>query len=180
MSTSPDTTSLRRAIGQRLAEERVGLKLNQDELGQIVGKSRRAISAWEAGDQTPDAEALALADARGMDVLYVVTGRRGAVLSTAQQLLVTYTRNVPEQAMNAVLLTARTIGSYAAGLDPETISSRAEAEASKPPQANVQEPTTSMTFHAEVGNAAGRDINTGSNRSPVLKRMVSKKPRSVG
>lgn len=159
MSTSPDTAKLRRDIGRRLAEERVGLKLNQDELGNIVGKSRRSIAAWEAGEQTPDADALALADMHGMDVLFVVTGRRGAVLSESQQLLVSYTRNVPEKALDAVLVTARTIGAYASGRDIEAAAPTADPSSDGGQGAK-------MVFNAKVTHAAGRDIN---NTGPAVK-----------
>lgn len=159
MSTSPDTAKLRRDIGKRLAEERVGLKLNQDELGNIVGKSRRSIAAWEAGEQTPDADALALADMHGMDVLFVVTGRRGAVLSESQQLLVSYTKNVPKKALDAVLVTARTIGAYAAGRELDEAAPTAVQPADDSQGAR-------MVFNAKVTHAAGRDIN---NKGDVVK-----------
>ena len=159
MSTSPDPNLTRREIGRRFAEERVGLRLNQDEMGVIVGRARRAIAAWEAGDQTPDAEALALADERGMDVLYVVTGRRGAVLSESQQLLVSYTRNVPEKALDAVLVTARTIGAYALGREVE----EAAPDTDQSPDGSQ---AARMVFNAKVTNAAGRDIN---NNGGVVK-----------
>ena len=156
MSTSPDTSKLRRDIGRRLAEERVGLKLNQDDLAQIVGKSRRSIAAWEAGEQTPDADALALADMHGLDVLFVVTGRRGAVLSESQQLLVSYTRNVPEKALDAVLVTARTIGAYASGREVEEAAPATD-------QSSDGSEAARMVFNAKVTHAAGRDINNNGN-----------------
>lgn len=64
------------SIGARLKEERVRLKLNQDEFGDACGVRRRAISTYESGERTPDAWMLEKASAIGVDVTYVITGKR--------------------------------------------------------------------------------------------------------
>lgn len=64
------------SIGARLKEERSRLKLNQDEFGEACGVRRRAISTYESGDRTPDAWVLENASKIGVDVTYVITGKR--------------------------------------------------------------------------------------------------------
>ena len=63
-------------IGKRLKEERQRAGLSQPALAAIAGASKSAVISWEKGTSAPTATALAeLADA-GIDVLYVVTGKR--------------------------------------------------------------------------------------------------------
>lgn len=64
------------SIGARLKEERTRLKMNQDEFGQACGVRRRAISTYENGGRTPDAGMLENAYKVGVDVTYVITGKR--------------------------------------------------------------------------------------------------------
>jgi transcriptional regulator with XRE-family HTH domain len=79
-------------IGSRLREERERLGLSQEELAAVGGVTKRTQHMWERGDQTPNGEVLSLAAAHGVDVLYVLTGRREAAsvpstdLSNDQQL----------------------------------------------------------------------------------------------
>lgn len=63
-------------IGQRIRAERERLRLNQVDFASLGGVQKNAQINYEAGKRAPDASYLAaLADA-GVDVLYVVTGRR--------------------------------------------------------------------------------------------------------
>lgn len=64
------------SIGARLKEERTRIKMNQDEFGKACGVRRRAISTYENGERTPDAGVLESADKIGVDVTYVITGKR--------------------------------------------------------------------------------------------------------
>lgn len=67
---------MRQDVGPRLREERDRLGLNQVDFGTLGGVSRRSQVAYESGDGAPDADYLVkIADA-GVDVLYVLTGRR--------------------------------------------------------------------------------------------------------
>ncbi|AQZ99061.1 hypothetical protein B5M06_13180 [Comamonas kerstersii] len=65
------------SIGQRLREERERLKVSQERFAAIGGVQKRAQINYEAGDRTPDAEYLAGVAMAGVDVAYVVTGKRG-------------------------------------------------------------------------------------------------------
>lgn len=75
----------RLSIGERLREERDRLNLNQEEMGNLGGVSKRTQAAWERGEQVPHAEYLALVAAGTVDVLYVVTGQRVAQAQALSQ-----------------------------------------------------------------------------------------------
>lgn len=64
------------AIGSRLQEERKRLGFNQDVFAQQVGVAKRTLAGYESGTGEVGALALAHAATIGVDVLYVVTGRR--------------------------------------------------------------------------------------------------------
>lgn len=157
------------AIGHRLAEERVAKRLNQDQLAEAVGKSRRSVAAWEAGDSMPDADSLAVADQMGIDVLYVITGRRGGVLSEQQSLLVSYTKGMPDEAMQVTLQSARVLGHYSVGVqqrsDPTVGTVAATQQGSKA--------TFHQSFHDKVGQVIDGDMTIQGNLS--LKMSDSKK-----
>lgn len=63
-------------IGERLKEERERLGLNQTEFAAKAGASKNSQYNYEKGERSPDAVYLAAADEMGVDLLYVVTGRR--------------------------------------------------------------------------------------------------------
>lgn len=67
-------------IGDRLREERERLRLSQGAFGAIGGVKGNAQGNYEKGDRFPDAAYLALVAAKGVDVLYVITGRRTPAL----------------------------------------------------------------------------------------------------
>lgn len=67
---------IRNLVGARLKEEREKLAWPQALLGQVASVSKRSVAAWESGETAPGADALALLSAKGVDVLYVVTGMR--------------------------------------------------------------------------------------------------------
>ncbi|WP_143742846.1 hypothetical protein [Maricaulis sp. W15] len=64
------------AVGRRLREERIRLDASQEAFAQTVGASKRALIEWEKGATSPKVCHLARWDEIGLDVLYVVTGRR--------------------------------------------------------------------------------------------------------
>lgn len=68
--------SLRGAIGARLREERERLGVSQALFSGNAGVSRMSQVNYESGKRTPDAEYLRTVAEAGVDVLYVVTGKR--------------------------------------------------------------------------------------------------------
>lgn len=64
--------------GGRLKEERFRIDMQQIDFAEACGVSRGALLKWEKGEAAPNATALAVMDDLGIDVLYVVTGRRSS------------------------------------------------------------------------------------------------------
>jgi len=64
------------SIGERLREERVRLALSQELMGETAGVRKQAQLKYEKGERHPDAAYLERLAAIGVDVLYVLTGRR--------------------------------------------------------------------------------------------------------
>ncbi|WP_199796463.1 helix-turn-helix domain-containing protein [Ectopseudomonas mendocina] len=87
-------------IGERLKEERERIGLNQTEFAAKAGASKNSQYNYEKGERSPDAAYLAAADEMGVDVLYVVTGRRTPEASSSfngdEVDLVEHYRQLPE------------------------------------------------------------------------------------
>ncbi len=66
-------------IGSRLRQERERLGLSQKVFGEIGGVEANAQGKYESGDRAPKADYLSRVAARGVDVLYVLTGSRTPV-----------------------------------------------------------------------------------------------------
>lgn len=64
------------SIGARLSGERHRLGLTQEQFAKLGGVQRRAQAHYEAGKRTPDANYLAAISGGGVDVIYLLTGRR--------------------------------------------------------------------------------------------------------
>ncbi|MCT8273371.1 MULTISPECIES: helix-turn-helix domain-containing protein [Xanthomonas translucens group] len=74
-------------ICTRLREERVRLGMNQQELADIGGVSRKTQSAYEGGLTAPDVAYLSRVEARGVDVHYVIGGARESAPPTGHVAL---------------------------------------------------------------------------------------------
>ena len=70
-------------IGERLREERTRLGLSQTDLASTGGVGKTTQINYEKCERSPDAAYLAAAAAVGVDVLYVLTGRRTPVAADA-------------------------------------------------------------------------------------------------
>lgn len=64
------------SIGDRLREERQRLDLNQTQMGESGGVTKKTQMLYEAGDRFPDAAYLAAVAKSGVNIGYVVTGER--------------------------------------------------------------------------------------------------------
>ena len=61
----------RRLVPGRLRDARMAKRLNQAELGEAIGKTRQAVSAYETGEKTPEGITLAaIAQVLEQPVLY--------------------------------------------------------------------------------------------------------------
>ena len=90
-------------IGFRLKQERERLGLNQAEFGDIGGVRKNAQSNYELGERFPSAEYLERIAMRGADVLYIVTGRAGGVLSPEESTLLAGYRAMDDRGRAMVL-----------------------------------------------------------------------------
>ena len=83
-------------IGARLREERERLGLNQEGFGQLGGVRKQAQLLYEKDERKPDSDYLVAVAAAGVDVLFVLTGRRQSDLpagdASEQRLLENFRR----------------------------------------------------------------------------------------
>jgi transcriptional regulator with XRE-family HTH domain len=116
-------------FGGRFREERRRLGLNQQEIADAAGLSKRAMGTYERGVRSPDAELLMRLIDLGLDVYYVLTGKRmGTRLDLdpmQRSLLDDFERCSPEQQVELVKYAALVAG----GVTP----SASTTPASKPP-----------------------------------------------
>jgi len=63
-------------IGVRLKEERERLCLTQPDFAQAAGAGKRTLIEWEKGTTSPNAVQLSALEEIGVDVYYVLTGKR--------------------------------------------------------------------------------------------------------
>ncbi|WP_438868614.1 helix-turn-helix domain-containing protein [Pseudomonas sp. L1(2025)] len=68
-------------IGLRLYEERQRLGYTQQRLAQAGGVTAREQRQYEQGEDLPRADYLAALAAQGVDVVYVITGKRSTVIN---------------------------------------------------------------------------------------------------
>lgn len=87
-------------FGERLKQERVRLGYNQANFAAIAGVAKTSQFNYEKGERSPDATYLAAVAEKGVDVLYVVSGRRTPAvadsISEAEADLLTHFRQLPE------------------------------------------------------------------------------------
>lgn len=100
-------------IGSRLREERERLKLTQRAFGEFGGVEPNAQGKYESGERAPKADYLAAVANQGVDVLYVLTGRREAVAvdrhdPSESHLLEAY-RVMPQPARTALVMLAGSV-----------------------------------------------------------------------
>ena len=99
-----DVSGNRDFIGARLKEERERLGFSQQAFAAIGGASKGSQLAWEKGTATPNAEFLHEVSRVGVDVLYVITGRRDtAVLAPEEQMVLSGYRQLDARGRAGVL-----------------------------------------------------------------------------
>lgn len=96
------------SLGERLKAERERLGYTQPEFAELVGASKRTQIGWEQGRSVPDANALAVWFAEGLDVGFVLSGKRSDVATSRhlppdEQLLVEAYRGLAAPARKALL-----------------------------------------------------------------------------
>lgn len=103
------------SFGARLVEERKRFGLNQADFGALADCARNTQANYERDERHPDSKYLSLLAAKGVDVLYVLTGRRtpdvGDITDDEIELINLY-RSAP-LVVKAAALAALTAGSSA-------------------------------------------------------------------
>lgn len=99
---------------ERLREERKRLKLNQTQLAALAGTTKNSQLNYEKGNVCPNAVYLAAIAAAGVDVQYVLTGRRSSepVLTPEEKAVLAAWKNA-SKAVRAAALAALQAGADA-------------------------------------------------------------------
>jgi len=96
--------------GDRLRQERKRLCLTQQQMADIGGVRKQAQLKYEAGQSSPNAEYLALAELHGVDVQFVLTGAPSSALAGDEAELVRRFRAAtPELRAAALAVLATTV-----------------------------------------------------------------------
>ncbi len=69
-------------VGHRLRDERLRLGYKQEDFAQVGGVNRNTQGSYERGDRSPDTLYLAAVAMIGVDVAYVVTGKKALATAT--------------------------------------------------------------------------------------------------
>jgi len=83
---SSESCKIMEKFPERLRSERDALKLTQDAMAARLGIPKRTYCAYEAGETAPSAKLLAALAGRGIDVAYLLTGKRGYTLTSEHSL----------------------------------------------------------------------------------------------
>ncbi len=87
-------------LGERLREERKRLGLSQADFGALGGVRANAQGKYEADERNPDSAYLEGLAAAGVDVLYVLTGKRTPVtadgLADDESEVLNHYRSMPD------------------------------------------------------------------------------------
>ena len=107
-------------LGQRLREERNRKGLNQQDFARLGGVSRNSQTEYETGKTPPNSDYLTALGMAGVDVAYVLTGRRPVGgLSAAEDDLVNWVRNLQAEDRAALMRIAETMSHASTTLHDE-------------------------------------------------------------
>lgn len=105
-------------LGERLREERLRLNFKQEDLAEKAGTSKNSLAAYELGRTPINAMLLLILQDLGVDVAYVVTGRRtSGGLSAADAQLFNMLGKLSLRERAAVFNLVSTLAGEAIGID---------------------------------------------------------------
>ena len=107
------------SVGNRLKEERKRLGLTQEAIGLACGVTKRSQILFEKDEHLPGGAYLAAADELGVDLTYVLVGRRERLAEADADLLDAW-RSASASARAAVLATLRGVTPAATAAAPRT------------------------------------------------------------
>lgn len=127
-------------IGERLREARAATGLSQTAFAELGGVLKGAQIKYESGERFPDASYLAAVAAAGVDVRYVITGKRpeGEPSADEQRLLALYR-------LAAVGLRKAVVAALAAGEMPVAAPTV------------IKRGGSTVTIHGQVGHSIDGD-----------------------
>lgn len=93
-------------FGSRLKEARKALGLSQQEFGAIGGVEANAQGKYESGERIPRSDYLAALNKKGVDVLYILSGKNTPMasesLSDSERHIITHYRALNEDDQGAI------------------------------------------------------------------------------
>lgn len=105
-------------LGERLREERLRLNFKQEDLAEKAGTSKNSLAAYELGRTPINAMLLLILQDLGVDVAYVVTGRRtSGGLSAADAQLFNMLGKLSLRERAAVFNLVSTLAGESIGID---------------------------------------------------------------
>ena len=111
-------------IGSRLKEERKSLGLSQQEFGAIGGVEANAQGKYESGERIPRSDYLAALGKKGVDVLYVISGKRTPMpvdsLNDTERSIITHYRALNQDDQDAISQLATSLSECALETAPQT------------------------------------------------------------
>lgn len=119
-------------FSERLLEERVRLRLSQEQFGSFGGVGKIAQYRYEAGERVPDGKYLAGIASAGADVLYLLLGKRTpmaeASLDAAEVELVNAYRRADKQGQQTLSHMASALSPAATALVPKKAAAKVAAK----------------------------------------------------
>ena len=158
-------------IGSRLREERDRLGMNQEGLGLLGGVRKQAQLLYEKDERKPDSDYLVAVAEAGVDVLYVLTGKRQDALPAAdasEQLLLENYRRCKLEAKQTLLQSSVL---FAAGMPPAPAPKTVRATRSKPTEVQP------VSQRAE-GNGIVQIGSIGGNYGGPPPKPATRKPKT--
>lgn len=163
-------------ISARIQEERKRLGLTQEAAAEKMGATKRSVINWEGGAALPGAEALARFSLAGADVVYVLTGERGAATVNlveakgARVALDGFTAEVVKQAVeDAVDLLSLDDAVNATQLAKAVLKLCGKAPVAVPQAPSARFEGSQQNFNAPTNQVFGGDLVMTQSEKPKKK-----------
>lgn len=98
------STKTRKAMGERLREERERLGYQAQQIAQLLGVSENEYLAQEAGDSDPGLFSMTKLHSCGFDVMYIITDSRYRPVQEESELLRRF-RDLSLRGRNSIFMT---------------------------------------------------------------------------
>lgn len=115
-------------IGARLRQERERLSLSQRAFGEIGGVEANAQGKYESGERTPKGDYLAAVAEIGVDVLYVLLGRKtpqfATSLTDSEEAVINCYRSLQKEDQDAIRRLTTTLAELSAAYSLQKVGTR--------------------------------------------------------